>query len=181
MSRRACTVLLTPEERTELERRIHARTGSQQAALRARIVLAAASGQHNQQIAAELGISRHTAGHWRTRFGCERLEGLRDRPHCPPPRRYGPACQAAIVLLACQSPQSLGWKGQTHWSVLDLTQYIAEHPELGLGSPGKSTVGVVLQAHKLRLDRLRHLDGAARPGVRAQGGGGAGPGVAPPG
>jgi hypothetical protein len=62
--------------------------------------------------------------------------------------------QAAIVLLACQKPADLGWAGQTHWSVVDLARYIGEHPELGLGAPGKSTVGTILQAHGIRLERL---------------------------
>jgi DNA-binding CsgD family transcriptional regulator len=154
MSRHACPITLELAEWTELQRRIRARTSSQQAALRAEIVLQASSGAQNTEIAAALGIARHAVQHWRTRFAAERLAGLEDRPHCPPPRRYGPECQAAIVLLACQSPKSLGWAGQTHWSVVDLAQYIAEHPELGLGTPSKSTIGVILQAHKLRLDRL---------------------------
>jgi transposase len=154
MSRHATAIILTAEERTELERRIRARTGSQQGALRAQIVLRAAGGDQNQDIAAALGITRHTARHWRNQFATERLNGLVDRPHQPPPRLYGAAIQAEIVVLACQKPADLGWDGQTHWSVADLATYIGEHPELGLGAPKKSTIGNILQAHKLRLDRL---------------------------
>src|SRR5438105_2982638 len=113
MSRTACPIVLSPDERTQLERIVRARTSS-----------------------------------------TERLAGLRDRPHCPPPRRYGAAQQAAIVVLACQAPPARGWEGQTHWSIADLTQYIQAHPELGLGAPSKSTVGRILRAHDLRLDRL---------------------------
>jgi putative transposase len=154
MSRHACPIALDFPERTELERRVRARTSSQQAALRAQIVLCAADGQQNTVIAAALGIARHTVQNWRTRFAAERLAGLEDRPHCPPPRRYGPERQAALVLLACQSPPSVGWAGQTHWSVADLAQYVREHPELDLGTPSKSTIGVILQTHNVRLDRL---------------------------
>lgn len=154
MSRRAITIVLTPEEQAELERRVRARTSSQQAALRARIVLRAAEGESNQDIAAALGITRPTVQHWRNCFAVQRLLGLEDRPHRPPPRRYGPERQAKIVVLACQSPASLGWNGQTHWSIVDLAKYIHEHPELDLGSPSKSTVGKILQAHNIRLERL---------------------------
>jgi transposase len=154
MSRHATVVSLTAEERAELERRIRARTGSQQGARRAQIVLRAAAGDQNQDIAAALGIASHTAQHWRDRFAAAGLAGLVDRPHHPPPRLYGPEIQAKIVLLACQKPSDLGWDGQTHWSIADLAIYIGEHPELGLGSPKKSTIGNILQAHKLRLDRL---------------------------
>jgi transposase len=114
MSRHATTIHLTPDERAALERRVRARTSPQQAVLRAQIILRAAAGARNEDIAAALGIARHTVQRWRDRFAATRLPGLADRPHQPPPRRYGPERQAQIVLLACQSPTSLGWAGQTH-------------------------------------------------------------------
>ena len=50
MSRRATPIVLTVEERDELRRRVRARTRSQQAAQRARIVLRAAEGARNIDI-----------------------------------------------------------------------------------------------------------------------------------
>ena len=154
MPRRAPTVVLTAEDRAELARRVRARTSRQQDALRARIVLLAAAGLDTTAIAATLGIARGTARSWRARFVAHGLAGLADRPHCPPPRLYGPAVQARIVVLACQAPAELGWDGQSHWTIKDLARYIAEHPELGLGTPSKSTVHTILQAHDICLDRL---------------------------
>ena len=154
MPRRATPISLLGDERGELERRVRARTSRQQDALRARIVLRAAAGATNLATAAELGIARHTAQHWRDRFATDRLAGLQDRPHQPDPRQYGPDIQAQIVVLACQPPADLGWPGQTHWTARDLARYIGAHPELGLGTPSKSTVHLILQAHDLRLDRL---------------------------
>ncbi len=154
MSRRATPIVLTVAERNELQRRVRARTSSQQAAQRARIVLRAAEGARNIDIAAELGIARHTAQQWRDRFAASRLAGLEDRPHHPPPREYSAERQARILVVACQSPAELGWSGQTHWSVRDLARYLGEHPELGVGRPSKSTVGKILQAAEIRLERL---------------------------
>jgi DNA-binding CsgD family transcriptional regulator len=154
MSRHARTIELTEAERAELERRVRARTTSQQAVLRARIVLRAAEGAQTQDIAIDLAIAPQTVRHWRDGFATGRLDGLVDRPHHPPPRLYDAAIQAKIVVLSCQKPADLGWKGQTHWSIVDLATYIGEHPELGLGTPRKSTIGKVLQAAKIRLDRL---------------------------
>jgi putative transposase len=154
MSRQARPVVLTIEERNELRRRARARTSSQQAAQRARIVLRAAEGARNIEIAEEVGIARHTAQQWRDRFADARLAGLEDRPHHPPPREYGAERQARILVVACQSPAELGWSGQTHWSVRDLARYLGEHPELDVGRPSKSTVGKILQAADLRLERL---------------------------
>jgi transposase len=146
--------VLTPEDRAELDRRVHARTGAPQDALRARIVLLAAEGLDTTAIAATLGIARGTARSWRARFVAHGLAGLRDRPHCPPPRVYGPELQAQIVVLACQAPADLGWPGQSHWTIKDLAHSIGEHPELGLGTPSTSTIHLILQAHDIRLDRL---------------------------
>ena len=154
MSRRATMIVLTIEERRELQRRIRARTSSQQAAQRARIVLRAAEGGRNIGIAAELGIARHTVQQWRDRFAVARLAGLEDHPHRPPPREYSAERQARILVVACQSPAEVGWSGQTHWSVRDLARYLSEHPELGIGRPSKSTVGKILQAAEIRLERL---------------------------
>ena len=154
MSRRATTIMVTVEERQELQRRVRARTSSQQAAQRARIVLRAAEGARTIDIAAELGIARHTVQQWRDRFAAARLVGLEDRPHRPPPREYGAERQARILVLACQSPAEVGWSGQTHWSGRDLARYLGEHPELGVGRPSKSTVGKILQAADIRLERL---------------------------
>jgi len=154
MGRHAPAIELTAAERDDLARRVRARSGSQQAALRARIVVLAADGASNTAIAAKVGIARHTAQHWRDRFLAERLDGLADRPHHPPPRLYDATIQAKIVTLPCQKPSDVGWAGQTHWSVVDLATYIGERPELELGTPSKSTIGAILQAAKIRLDRL---------------------------
>jgi hypothetical protein len=93
---------------------------------------------------------------WRHRFVAQRLDGLKDRPRCPPPREYHADIQARLLVLACQAPAEVDPTrvGQTHWTIQDLAQYVAAHPELGLGHPSKSTIGVILKRHQVRLDRL---------------------------
>ncbi len=154
MARTATPIVLTDEERAALDRIVRARTSPQHLVQRAEIVGRAAAGAQTTAIAQALGLGRHTVERWRGRFARERLAGLRDRPHRPAPRRYPAPVQAAIVVLACQSPASGGWAGQSHWSLADLAQYIGAHPELGLGRPSRSTIGRILQAHDIRLDRL---------------------------
>jgi DNA-binding CsgD family transcriptional regulator/transposase len=80
MSRTACPIVLTPDERAQLDRIVRARTSSQQQARRAQIVLRAANGASNTAIAAALGVARHTVHHWRQRFATARLAGLRSEP-----------------------------------------------------------------------------------------------------
>jgi transposase len=154
MARPAAPIELTDDERAQLDRLVRARTSPQQLVQRAEIVRRAASGAQTTAIARALGLGRHTVERWRARFARERLAGLRDRPHRPAPRRYPAPVQAAIVVLACQPPASVGWDGQTHWSLADLAQYVGAHPELELGRPSRSTLGRILQAQGIRLDRL---------------------------
>jgi transposase len=153
---RRSRIRLLAAERSELERRVAARTATQQAAYRAEIILRVAAGQTDASIARDMGLAVRTIWLWRHRFVQKRLDGLKDRPKCPPPRQYHADIQARLLVLACQKPAEVdpSRAGQTHWSIKDLAQYVAAHPELGLGSPSKSTIGVILKRHQVRLDRL---------------------------
>ena len=104
----------------------------------------------------DMGLGEGTVWLWRHRFAEKRREGLKDHPKCPPPRLYYAEIQARLLVLACQKPSEVDptRTGQTHWSINDLAQFVADHPELGLGSPSKSTIGVILKRHQVRLDRL---------------------------
>jgi transposase len=143
-------------ERAELERIVAARTSTQQAVYRAEIILRVADGQTDASIAQEMGLAVRTVFVWRHRFAEQRLAGLNDRPRRPPARHYHADIQARLLVLACQKPAEVDptRTGQTHWSIKDLAQFVAAHPELGLGRPSKSTIGVILKRHQVRLDRL---------------------------
>ena len=68
MARSAATIELSEEEESELRAVLRAPSASQQQAMRARIVLRAAEGASNTQIAAEVGVSLPTVGLWRRNF-----------------------------------------------------------------------------------------------------------------
>ena len=78
----AAVVVLSDEEREQLERWTRRRSSAQALALRARIVLLAAEGLKNTEIAEQLEISRATAATWRARFAEHRLDGLLDEQAC---------------------------------------------------------------------------------------------------
>ncbi len=59
--------------------------------VRARIILFAASGLDNEQIAQRLEIARPVVSKWRKRFYYERLDGLEDEPRCGRPRSFSPS------------------------------------------------------------------------------------------
>ena len=72
----AKTITLTTEERVTLAKWARGRSTPARLVLRAKIVLAAADGRENQEIAVDLGCTRRTVGTWRTRFAEERLSGI---------------------------------------------------------------------------------------------------------
>ena len=74
--RRAPTIKLDIPVRKELERLSRSRSVAVRLAERSRIVLLAAGGLDNQEIAAKLGITRQKAGRWRDRFVEDGLGGI---------------------------------------------------------------------------------------------------------
>lgn len=81
---------LSDEERRQLERMARAEKRQWREVQRARIVLYAAAGRSDVEIAARLDTSAGIVGRWRRRFFEERLEGLKDRPRAGRPRRFPP-------------------------------------------------------------------------------------------
>jgi hypothetical protein len=81
-------VRLTATQRRVLEGRLRRATAQQREVVRARIVLAAATGEQNTQIAVRLGVAVNTVSKWRKRFVEEGLSGLRDRKRPGRPRRF---------------------------------------------------------------------------------------------
>jgi DNA-binding NarL/FixJ family response regulator len=67
---------ISPDERTELVSITRSRSMPQALATRARIVLLAADGRSNTDIAEQLGLSKPTVGIWRKRYLSQRLQGL---------------------------------------------------------------------------------------------------------
>jgi transposase len=79
--KRASQIALSEEERSVLRRWSRGRSTPARLVLRARIVLAAAEGRMNQDIAEELGTSKKTVSLWRRRFAASRVAGIeKDAP-----------------------------------------------------------------------------------------------------
>jgi transposase len=87
----AVEIGLTDEQREHLEKTVRKLTATQREVTRARIVLMAADGLSNHEIARRLGCSRYTVWQWRKRFFEEGLGGLADRPRPGRPRSFSPS------------------------------------------------------------------------------------------
>jgi putative transposase len=81
---------------------------------RSRIVLVAATGRSNQQIALALGVPEVTVGKWRRSFAVDGLEGLRDAARSGRPPKHDAAVWQKVQALACQQPDFQGrWTVRT--------------------------------------------------------------------
>jgi putative transposase len=119
-------VELAAEERQELEALVRRHTTPQQVALRARLVLAAAAGLNNAQMARQEGVDVETARLWRGRWlGLRPIaladlgvaERLADAPRSGKPSGIAAEQVCQIVALACEAPGAAGrpisqWTGR---------------------------------------------------------------------
>ncbi len=111
MGRRA-EFKLTAADREVLERWARRPTSAQALALRCRIVLAAADGEHTIDIAARLGCSRGTVSKWRGRFAERGLDGLHDEPRPGKPRAISDDDVERVIVKTLEDQPA----DATHWS-----------------------------------------------------------------
>ncbi len=83
-------ITLSRDERQTLEGRARKYTLPYFHVLRALIVLFAAEGRSNDQIAAALSVGRDVVSLWRKRFFYDRVAGLDERPRSGRPRAFSP-------------------------------------------------------------------------------------------
>ena len=111
-------IVLREDEREVLARWARRPKSAQALALRCRIVLAAATGETNQAIAARLGCHPTTVGKWRNRFAELRLDGLHDEPRPGKPRTItDDDVERVIVTTLEEQPVDA-----THWSTYSLAK-----------------------------------------------------------
>jgi transposase len=109
---------LEDQDRETLARWTRRPKTAQALAQRARIVLAAADGDSNEAIAAELSVSAHTVGKWRRRFRERGPDGLLDEPRPGAPRTIGDdRIETVMVKTLEQKPANA-----THWSTRSMAR-----------------------------------------------------------
>jgi transposase len=112
-------VQLCDVDRAVLEERAASRTAAHSEVVRARIVLLAAQGTANVEIAKRVGVCVDVASRWRKRFCQLGLAGLTDRPRSGRPRIFGSVVVAGIKALACEPPEQRNIP-LSRWSSLEL-------------------------------------------------------------
>ena len=127
-------IILTDAQRQGIEKLVKRHGTKQQIALRARVILLAAAGKNNAEIARELQISEDTPRLWRGRWLDlqpisledlsveERLEDL-PRPGAPARLTADQLCQ--IEQMACEKPEE-GGRPISHWTGREIADEIVK-------------------------------------------------------
>jgi len=114
---------LTAQERTELERRVHATTTSKRDSLRASIVLLRADGRKEKVVARQLRVSMACVSKWSKRFSEDGLEGLRDRAGRGRKAWLAVDRVAAVIERLPKPPP-----GRTRWSTRSMARAVGLSP-----------------------------------------------------
>jgi transposase len=138
----APTVTLTPEQHRTLELWARGRSLPARQVERARIVLLAAAGRQDLEIAAELRISNQKAARWRKRFLAAGIPGL--EKDAPRPGRT-PSISAATVRAVIRTTTQQRPGNATHWSTRTMAA------QFGIS---EASVRRIWKAHGLKPHRV---------------------------
>ncbi len=106
-------IVLTKEERQQLEAIQRSRSMPAGIVRRAKIILYSADGIPNANIGKALDASPFTVGTWRKRFLAHRIQGLHDELRSGRPRSLEDEEVATLINKALQTKPA----NETHWSV----------------------------------------------------------------
>lgn len=146
--RKAAKIVLTDSERTELNGWLRAPTAEVRRVLRARIVLLAAQGWQNKDIADEVNANPNTVVRWRARFAANRLAGIvQNRPRQSDRRRVNRNLLAQKIVEATTQTRP---PNATHWS----TRSLAAHLKVSVTRVYNAWKAANLQPHRSRVFKV---------------------------
>ena len=112
LGRPKVALILTDDERMQLDSLAHRSRTAPHLARRARIILTCAEGVDNKVVAKRLRMSQVTVCKWRGRFIRARLDGLYDESRPGAPRRVTDAQVEQVIVRTLEATP----RGETHWS-----------------------------------------------------------------
>jgi transposase len=121
---RATSVTLAASDRHRLKKMAYGHKTPYRDRIRATIIVLAARGRTNNQIADQTRTHVDTVRRWRDRFAAQGIAGLADRKRSGRPRRFTPVQIAEVKALACQLPAHAG-APLARWSCPELARQAA--------------------------------------------------------
>jgi putative transposase len=132
---------LNEREQRTLETLVHRHSTSQQIAQRGWMILAAAQGKNNGQIARELGVKADTVRCWRMRWiGLQAVslddlsvsERLQDTPRPGRPSQITAEQTCQMIALACEQPKE---RPISHWTGREIADEVVARGIIAQISP----------------------------------------------
>src|SRR5271170_452140 len=118
MGRPLARLSIDPRERAQLVSWSRRLKTAQALAMRARIVLLAAEGRSNTQIAEAVSTTKQTVGKWRQRYLDQGLDGLLDEPRPGTSRKLNDEQVEGVLTRTLESQP----EAATHWSTRDMAR-----------------------------------------------------------
>lgn len=118
-------ITLTNDERTRLTELARRSKTANAVARRARIILAAADGLGNAEIARALSVGNSTVVKWRARFVRRRMDGIFDDPRVGAPRTITDAKVEEVITRTLEETP----RGETHWSRRSMARAVGLSPD----------------------------------------------------
>src|SRR5438067_13865758 len=150
MPRAVDPLVLSMDQRSELQRWLIALGTPQQVALRCRIILAVAAGKTEMAIAAENGVNRKTVRLWRERF---RGGGPQALWEIAPGRGRKPRYDVTRIKGVIDATLQTKPKGNTHWSCRTMA---------AAQGISKSSVSRIWRSHNIKPHRTETFQAVTR-------------------
>jgi transposase len=139
----AVAIVLSTEQRKQLGQLARGRKVPTRSVERARIVLLAAEGKQNREIALLCGVTRRTVGIWRKRFAEQGIAGIeKDAPRAGRRRSISEEVVREIIHKTTQETPPAA----THWSTRSMAKATGLSP---------STIGRIWRSHGLKPHLIR--------------------------
>jgi transposase len=153
-------LVLSDDDRAELERLSRSRTAPYREAQRSAILLGYHAGESIASIGRRLGMTRLSVSKWVAKaLAVGPMAALKDNYHRPKEPAIGDDAKAWVVHVACSKPKDLGYAAEV-WSRQALARHIREHAvEAGfpaLFRAAKATVHRILAEQPLHPEKIKY-------------------------
>ena len=153
-------LILSEEDRVELEQLARSHTVPHREVQRAAILLAYCGGENIASIGRRLGMTRLSVTKWVAKaLAVGPMAALKDSYHRPKGPTIGDDAKAWVVHVACSKPKDLGYAAEV-WSRQALAKHIREHAVAAgfpaLSGAAKATVHRILAEQPLHPEKVKY-------------------------
>ncbi len=148
-------VILTREQRRDLQQILRSHKVEQRLFLRASIVWQLFEENRSEAcVAKNLQITTKTVRKWKHRFMEKGMDGLHDLPRSGAPPKFPVEQRCEVIAIACDKPENYGFEGDARWTLNTLTEAVnkhIDHLEMSRSSVHRTLQEVDLKPHRISM------------------------------